>query len=102
MIFHIGLGLEAHCLWIPTKIYSEIVSAPLQKRGQKSHAYGIPSHLFDGPPSVKGQISIQMGFICPHLTLIFADHNVMISFHVMCLRWPCMEEDFCPGSKVSL
>ena len=102
MIFRIGLGLEAHCLWIPTKIYSEIVSAPLQKRGQKSHAYGIPSHLFDGPPSVKGQISIQMAFICPDWTLIFADHNVMISFHVMRLRWPCMEEDFCPGSKVSL
>ena len=83
MIFHIGLGLEAHCLWIPTKIYSDIVSAPLQKRGQKSHAYGIPSHLFDGPPNVKGQISIQMAFIRPDWTLIFADHNVMISFQGM-------------------
>jgi hypothetical protein len=77
------------------------VDAPLQKRGKKSHAFRIPSHLFDGPPGVDGQISIQLAFIRPDWTLIFADHNVMISFHVMHLRQPCKEEDFYPGSRAS-
>lgn len=101
-LIRIGLGLEAHCLWIPTAMYYEIVNAPLQLRGKKSHAYGIPSHLFDGPPGMNGQISIQLAFIRPDWTLIFADHNVMISFHIMQLRRPCTPSDLRPGSKVCL
>ena len=100
VLFRIGLGLEAHCLWIPTSMYHEIVGRKLEKRGQKSYAYGIPSKFFDGPPGSSGQISIQLAFIRPDWTLIFADHNVMISFHIMYLRFPCQASDFDPGSKV--
>jgi len=82
-------------------MYFAIVGRKLEKQGQKSYAYGTPSEFFDGPPGSSGQISIQLAFIRPDWTLIFTDHNVMISFHIMRLRLPCKESDFQPSSKVS-
>jgi hypothetical protein len=50
---------------------------------------------------VQGLVSIQAAFRCMDWTLIFVDHNVMITFYVMALRRPCKQEDLKPGSTVS-
>ena len=46
------------------------------------------------------QISIQAAFVCPEWTLIFVDHNVMITFHIMALHSSITREDLLPSSKV--
>ena len=50
---------------------------------------------------MQGLVSIQAAFRCTDWTLIFVDHNVMITFYVMALRTPCTLEDLEPGSTVS-
>jgi hypothetical protein len=54
-------------------------------RGEKSLSYEVPSEYWGGSPSKDRIISIQAAFECSEWTLIFCDHNVMISFHVMSL-----------------
>jgi hypothetical protein len=82
-------------------MYDEIVSSPPVPRGTKSKTYNIPPALWDGLPGVQGQISIQAAFRCADWTLIFVDHNVMITFHLMVLQKPCTPQDLKPGTIVS-
>jgi hypothetical protein len=72
----------------------------MTKRGEKSKAFSIPPKHYSGPAGSQGQVSIQAAFIRPDWTLIFVDHNVMISFHVMALRNVCTAADLKPTSKV--
>ncbi|KAJ6537257.1 hypothetical protein DFH09DRAFT_1178343 [Mycena vulgaris] len=85
-IFCIAFGLEAHCFWLPTRWYTTITSQMPVKRGEKSRAFPIPSEyiLDSDAPSKEGHIiSIQAAFIRPKWTLVFVDHNVLITFHLM-------------------
>ena len=50
---------------------------------------------------MQGHISIQAAFRSEDWTLLFMDHNVMITFHIMGLRNSCKREDLEPGSQVS-
>ncbi|KAK6971850.1 hypothetical protein R3P38DRAFT_3140101 [Favolaschia claudopus] len=96
----VNFGLEGHCFWMPTAMYRTIVSKPTIPRGQKSRAYEIPAEFCDGPPEAPRIISIQAAFIRPEWTLVFCDHNVMITFHVMRLRGKVEEDDLKPGSQL--
>lgn len=82
-------------------MYDAIVSYPPVNRGKKSKTYNITPELWDGLPSVQGQISIQAAFRCADWTLLFVDHNVMLSFYVMALLNPCTRQDLMPGSRVN-
>lgn len=86
---------------MPTPMYNSIVSKDPVLTGEKSMAYVIPLEFVDGPV-VDCRISIQAAFIRPDWTLVFVDHNVMITFHVMKLRRPVTREDLKPTSEVSL
>ena len=92
--------MEAHSFWIPTDVYLKITNSSPIQRGKKSKTFLIPEELYDGPPDSIGQISIQAAFICPDWTLIFADHNVMVTFHIMALRYAITKADLLPSSKV--
>lgn len=100
-LFRVCYALEGHSFWVPTAQYDTIVLSPPVNRGEKSKTYNIPPNIWGGLPSVQGQISIQAAFRCPDWTLLFVDHNVMITFHVMALRKPCTRQDLMPGSIVS-
>ncbi|KAJ7017454.1 hypothetical protein C8F04DRAFT_1156071, partial [Mycena alexandri] len=97
-ILRINFGLEAHCFWMPTEWYREIVSKPPVPRGKKSFAYAIPDEFIDGPAR-KRVISIQAAFVRPQWTLVFVDHNVMIQFHLM-LSQSFLPSHLDPGSKI--
>ncbi|TFK58102.1 hypothetical protein BDN72DRAFT_731871, partial [Pluteus cervinus] len=43
-------------------------------------------------------VSIQAAFVGPKWTLVFVDHNVMMTFHVMALRRTVTVQDFKVGS----
>lgn len=86
---------------MPTEYYHTIASAKPVPRGKKGLAFPIPSKLVNGPGK-DTVITIQMAFICPDWTLVFADHQVMITFHVMLLKELCCAQDFATDSKVSL
>ena len=102
-IFRICYSLEAHSFWVPTMVYDDIVSERPVRRGEKSWTYNIPSQYWNqGIKTVQGQISIQAAFRCWDWTLLFVDHNVMITFHVMALKKPCKVEDLRPDSKVAI
>jgi hypothetical protein len=79
-----------------SQVYQDIIAG-----GVKSSTFVVPTQYWDGCPSVVGQISIQVAFVCPEWTWIFVDHNVMKTFHVMALRQPCTNGELCPGTKVS-
>ncbi|KAJ7439756.1 hypothetical protein FB451DRAFT_1377796, partial [Mycena latifolia] len=81
-VFHTNFGPEAHCFWMPMAWYRQIVSQPPVHRGEKSYAFIIPEEYIDGPAG-EHVISIQAAFIRPIWTLVFADHNVIIQFHLM-------------------
>lgn len=100
-IIRVGYALEAHSFWIPTEVYLKITTSPPVQRGKKSKTFLIPEDLYDGPPNSLGQVSIQAAFISPEWTLIFVDHNVMITFHVMALHYAVTKDDLLPTSKVS-
>jgi hypothetical protein len=70
-------------------------------QGKKIKTFIIPLEIFDGPSGMVGQISIQVAFICPDWTLIFIDHNVMITFYIMALHHPISKADLEPSSRVS-
>ena len=63
--------------------------------------YNIPPKYWQGLTTVQGQISIQAAFRCSGWTLLFVDHNVMMTFHVMALKRPCKPEDLKPGTEVN-
>ncbi|KAJ7710693.1 hypothetical protein B0H17DRAFT_1123812 [Mycena rosella] len=86
-----NFGLEGHCFWIPTDWYRTITSQLPVTRGQKSYTFRIPDEYIDSP--VNGQvISIRAVFIRPEWTLLFVDHNMLITFHLML--------DLQPGSSI--
>lgn len=84
---------------MPTNMYKTIVESKPVPRGDKSKAFRVPQDLHDGPND-SVTITIQMAFVRPDWTLIFADHNSMITFHLMRLRRPFTASEFRPGSKV--
>ena len=86
---------------MPTELYYAIVDAGPVNRGLKSQTYCIPPEYYCQANSTVGQVSIQAALVGPRWTLIFSDHNVMITFHVMALHKPCTCLDFQPNSKVS-
>ena len=92
--------MEANSFWIPTELYRAIVDAGPVNRGVKSKTYRIPPEYYRDTNSTAGQVSIQAAMVGPRWTLIFSDHNVMITFHVMALQKPCTRSDFQPNSKV--
>ncbi|KAJ6469536.1 hypothetical protein DFH09DRAFT_1111147 [Mycena vulgaris] len=100
-IFRIAFGLEAHCFWLPTRWYTTITSQTPVKRGEKSRAFPIPSEyiLDSDAPSKEGHIiSIQAAFIRPKWTLVFVDHNVLITFHPMQASPAFLPSHIEPGS----
>ncbi|KAJ6595067.1 hypothetical protein DFH09DRAFT_1136116 [Mycena vulgaris] len=100
-IFRIAFGLEAHCFWLPTRWYTTITSQTPVKRGAKSRAFPIPSEyiLDSDAPSKEGHIiSIQAAFIRPKWTLVFVDHNVLITFHLMQASPAFLPSHIEPGS----
>ncbi|KAK7015890.1 fatty acid synthase alpha subunit Lsd1 [Paramarasmius palmivorus] len=99
--FRICFGTEGHCLWILTAHYNSIVGGQLSNRGEKGKAFQVPPNLIFGPPrNTPLQITIQAAFIRPDWTLIFVDHQVFITFHVMRLRQPCSANDFAQCSPL--
>ncbi|KAJ6556765.1 hypothetical protein DFH09DRAFT_1164444 [Mycena vulgaris] len=101
LIFRIAFGLEAHCFWLPTRWYTTITSRTPVKRGEKSRAFPIPSEyiLDSDAPSKEGHIiSIQAAFIRPKWTLVFVDHNVLITFHLMQASPAFLPSHIEPGS----
>ncbi|KAF8190357.1 hypothetical protein K438DRAFT_2018693 [Mycena galopus ATCC 62051] len=96
-VFRIGFGLEGHCFWIPTEQYRRIVSEPTVLRGTKSQAYVIPDEYIDGPAKQR-LLSLQAAFIRPEYTLLFVDHNVLITFHLMQMAPSFTSRDLRPGS----
>jgi hypothetical protein len=81
--------------------YHNIISQPLVKQGEKSFGYKIPAEYWNGTPVKEGIISIQAAFESPDWTLVFCNHNIIISFHVMTLHQAPSESDLDPGSEVS-
>ncbi|KAJ7754068.1 hypothetical protein B0H16DRAFT_1833192 [Mycena metata] len=98
-IFRINFRLEAHCFWMPTEWYQNIVSRPPVPRGEKSFAFVVPSEYVDGPAR-QLLISIQAAFVRPEWTLVFVDHNVMIQFQLMQVSESFLPSDLTPTSKV--
>ncbi|KAF7798752.1 hypothetical protein EIP86_009977 [Pleurotus ostreatoroseus] len=97
----VNFAMEGHCLWIPTDQYRSIVSHPAISRGKKSKSFAIPEEFCDKPKNSDPiTISIQAAFVRPEWTLLFVDHNVMISFHVMWLREEAGPGDVVPGGKL--
>jgi hypothetical protein len=87
---------------MPTELYHAIIDAGPVSRGVKSKTYRIPPEYYcNTNPTTASQVSIQAALVGPRWTLIFSDHNVMITFHVMALHKPCTYMDFQPNSKVS-
>ncbi|KAL0577042.1 fatty acid synthase alpha subunit Lsd1 [Marasmius crinis-equi] len=92
-VIRVHFAMEGHCFWIPTKQYNEIVSTPPIGRGSKSKAFRVPAEYIGGPVD-KCLLSIQAAIVRPEWTLVFCDHNVQITFHVMKLKKICEEKDF--------
>ncbi len=99
--------MEGHCFWMPTAMYQAIVSGGIQDHGNKSNCFQVPSQYCTGPLGNNGQcqsacISVQVAFVSSEWTLVFVDHNVMISFHVMALKRQVPHTEIQPGGKVWL
>ncbi|KAL0567247.1 fatty acid synthase alpha subunit Lsd1 [Marasmius crinis-equi] len=96
----ISFGTEGHAFWLPTKKYQQIIALPTVKRGEKGTAFQVPSDYIIGPERTEPlKISIQAAFVRPQWTLLFVDHQVFITFHVMRL-WRCgTAKDLKPGSE---
>ncbi|KAK1225463.1 fatty acid synthase alpha subunit Lsd1, partial [Marasmius sp. AFHP31] len=80
-------------------MYEDIVGQPLERRGKTSWGFPVTSDSAHGPPTRK-LITIQAAFIRPDWTLIFCDHNVMSTFHIMKLGHPCNQSDVSPGGTI--
>jgi hypothetical protein len=82
-------------------MYQDIISQTPVLRGEKSFSYPIPAKYIDGPELETSRvISIQAALIHPDYTLVFADHNVMIQFHLMRVADSFVAADLNPHSKV--
>lgn len=83
-------------------MYQEIVASPTYHRNKSGVlAWRIPQHLTTGPqPFIL--ITIQLAFIRPDHTLIFVDHNALLSFHIIRRRQSCLSTDFSSNSQVSI
>ncbi|KAJ7277035.1 hypothetical protein C8J57DRAFT_1466352 [Mycena rebaudengoi] len=101
-LLRVNFAREAHCLWIKTDWYRKIVSLDPVQRGEKSNAYRIPADYLVGTPTESSLVSIQAAFICPEWTLIFVDHNVMITFHLMQASPLLTIKDLIPSSPIWL
>ncbi|KAJ7712887.1 hypothetical protein B0H16DRAFT_1479063 [Mycena metata] len=73
--FIFRIGLEAHCFWMPTEWYQNIVSYPPVPQGKKSFAFVMPLEYVDRLAH-ELLILIQAAFVRPVWTLVFVDHNV--------------------------
>ncbi|KAJ7801804.1 hypothetical protein B0H14DRAFT_3782432 [Mycena olivaceomarginata] len=101
ILFRVGYYMEGHCFWMPTKVYKDIISQTPVLRGEKSFSYPIPAKYIDGPKLETNRvISIQAAFIRPDYTLVFADHNVMIQFHLMRVTDSFVPADLNPHSNI--
>ncbi|KAJ7697852.1 hypothetical protein B0H17DRAFT_1130132 [Mycena rosella] len=67
--------------------------------GEKSKAFVVPAEYNDGPAEHL-LLSIQAAFIRPKWTLIFVDHNVFITFHLMQASKIFVPQDLEPGSAI--
>ncbi|KAJ7845732.1 hypothetical protein B0H14DRAFT_2584555 [Mycena olivaceomarginata] len=91
ILFRVGYYMEGHCFWMPTKVYQDIISQTPVLRGEKSFSYPIPAKYIDGPKLETDRvISI----------LVFADHNVMIQFHLMRVTDSFVPADLNPHSNI--
>ncbi|KAJ7703483.1 hypothetical protein B0H14DRAFT_3029517, partial [Mycena olivaceomarginata] len=103
ILFRVGYYMEGHCFWMPTKMYQDIISQTPVLRGEKSFSYPIPAEYIDGPELETDRvISIQAAFIRPDYTVVFADHNGMIQFHLMRVADSLVPADLNPHSNVYL
>ncbi|KAK1236062.1 fatty acid synthase alpha subunit Lsd1 [Marasmius sp. AFHP31] len=100
-VIRVHFALEGHCFWILTTQYKQIIKQPLEKRGKTSKAFRLPIEYVQGPSSTS-LVSIQAAFIRPDWTLLFCDHNVQITFHVMRTRRVYTGEHLQPGSELWL
>ncbi|KAJ6617308.1 hypothetical protein B0H10DRAFT_2218648 [Mycena sp. CBHHK59/15] len=100
----ISFGLEVHCFWIPTSWYEVITSALTIARGRKSRAFAIPDEYIDGPVKaaklLESSSDAEAAFKRLKWTLIFVDHDVMITFHLMQLPASFTAADLRPGSSI--
>jgi hypothetical protein len=64
-------------------------------------AFPVSEVFCVGPPGCSTMVSIQAAFRRPDWTLIFVDHNVMITFHIMHFRQYPPIHYFQPGIAVS-
>lgn len=90
---------------MPTSMYQDIVAGGVQDRGTLGTAFVIPQKHCDVLPN-GGQpwdvtISIQVAFIAAGWTLVFCDHNVLISFHLMALKAQVPRSAIMVGEPVS-
>ncbi|PPQ78998.1 hypothetical protein CVT24_012655 [Panaeolus cyanescens] len=92
--------LEGHSFWLPTATYNEIVSQPVVNRGSSSHAFPLGPQFYADNRKEGSNISIQAAFIRPDWTLVFCDHNVMISFHIMELQHVSSHTTLSPASEI--
>jgi hypothetical protein len=81
-------------------MYNKITTGKMSKRRKKSRSFKIPRKYCDGPRSARRKISIQAAFVSKNATLIFVDHNVMLTFHVMRFFRAIKPEDLVPTSRV--
>ncbi|KAF8954277.1 hypothetical protein BDZ97DRAFT_2081817 [Flammula alnicola] len=99
-IIRICFGVEGHCFWLPTSVYRALITDGPVDRGAKSKTFAIPAEYQDGPPGNVHQLSMQAAFVRPDWTLVFVDHNVMITFHIMALQRTIRRSDLEPGSPL--
>lgn len=95
-IIRISFELEGHCLWVPLATYHELLGN-VHDTGCFTTSEG---HIF-GPLSACRTIVIQASIVTPEWTILFIDHQRLITFHVMELKRD-MDTVFMPGPGVSL
>ncbi|KAI5885432.1 uncharacterized protein SCHCODRAFT_01176814 [Schizophyllum commune H4-8] len=90
---------EGHSFGMFTSQHNTIISQPFIRRGKKSKGFPVPYEYcfgLTGSPVV----TILMALVRPEHSLVFADHNVLMSFHVMRLRKRCSRDDLKPGHPI--
>ncbi|KDR73757.1 hypothetical protein GALMADRAFT_212561 [Galerina marginata CBS 339.88] len=99
-LIRVCFGVEGHCFWIPTDVYHTMLAEGAVGRGTKSQTFLVPSNCRSGPAGNIQQLSMQAAFVRPDWTLVFVDHNVMITFHIMALKRAILSSDLEPGSSL--
>ncbi|PPR05449.1 hypothetical protein CVT24_007466 [Panaeolus cyanescens] len=98
-VIRVCYHLEAHSFWMPTSLYRQVTEQAVVKRGEKSHAFPLGPDFYSDGRKEGGKLSIQAAFIRPDWTLVFCDHNVMITFHIFELATPFQCSLFNVGSS---